>query len=211
MGAWPPHQLEVQASATPPQAATTRPSTKTPQPRCLNATHQGPISSIAATDTRDTALDDLPPIFTFLEHRAGTSPCSSIKWLATLTIAERPTLVMCVENLDTYTRFLWGVEYVMPSFTRPNPEDGKFIAFARDTRKGQLPTTVEANPKRFQVDEKEVPLTENLTQALARTALVTPRIPEKTSTYDRIAPPPRLHRLPQTDTPPATLPVPIPY
>ena len=124
-----------------------------------------------------------------LEHRSGTYPHSRLKRLATLTLAERPHLVVCIEIPDPHIRVLWGVECVIPSFTRPTPEDGKTLAFAMGILQGQLPTTIEVNPEWFQVDNEDIPTLEDLTQAIAQTAPGKPRIPEQTATSDWIAAP----------------------
>ena len=109
--------------------------------------HQGTLSSIAATAPQDTALSILPAIFTLLAHITGTSPRSRPGLLANLPLAERPSLVVCVETTYPHIRFLWGVEYMMPSFTQPTPKYGKVLVFTRDMWKGQLPTTVKINLK----------------------------------------------------------------
>ena len=77
----------------------------------------------------------------------------------------------------------------MPSFTQPTPEDGKVLAFSRDVRQAHIPTTAEVNPEWFQVDAEDIPSLEELTQALDRTSLVTPRIPDQTVTSNSIAVP----------------------
>ena len=76
---------------------------------------------------------------------------------------------------------------MMPLFTQPTPKEVKSLAFARDERQGQIPTTVEVNPKRFQVNAEDFPSLEDLTQALAHTSLVGVTyqwyLPSKTRTH----------------------------
>ena len=69
----------------------------------------------------------------------------------------------------------------MPSFIRPVPEERKVLAFSKDVRKGQLPTTVEVKHERLQVEVEAVPS--------SQTAQGNPSIPEQTETSDRVSAP----------------------
>ena len=111
----------------PPQAATPENNTNH-----LKISHQGTLISVAAASTRETPLASFPDIFTLIDIKTVTSPCFRINRLATLSLAYRPPLVVCVETPDPHTRVLWGVEYMMPQFlSSPTPKDGKVIAFTR--------------------------------------------------------------------------------
>ena len=66
-------------------------------------------------------------------------PQSWMERLATLPLGDRPPLVVFLEAPEPHIRVLWGAQFVTPSFAQPTPEDGKVLAFARDTRLGLLP------------------------------------------------------------------------
>ena len=130
------HQLAVHAPAPPPQAVVPMPPTQAYQPRRLNTAHQGTLAIVTEKTPRDTDLSAFPGIFTFMDHRAGTYSRSRLKRLEILPQAESPPLVIYVETLYPHTRVLWGLKYLMPSFTWNTPKHGKVLEFYRDVRQG---------------------------------------------------------------------------
>ena len=107
-----------------------------------------------------------------------------------MPLADSPLLVVYVKTPDLHIKVFWGVEYMMFSFlSRPTPKDGKVLVFTRDLWQGKIPINVEINPGWSKVYTEDVLSLEDLTQALAWTAPGTPRIPEKTATYEMIASP----------------------
>ena len=130
------HQPAVDAPAPPPQSVVPMPHTQAYQHRRLNTAHQGTLAIATENPPRDTDLSAFPGIFNFMDHKAGTYPCSRLKRLVILPQAERPPLVIYVETLYPHIRFLWGLKYLMPSFTWNTPKHGKVLAFYRDVRQG---------------------------------------------------------------------------
>ena len=96
---------------------------------------------------------------------------------------------MYVKTPYLHIRVLWGVEYVMPSFMQPTPEDGKVLALTRDVSQGQPPNTVNFNPNWLKVDAEDVLSLEEITQDLTRTAPGTPSIHKQKINSDRIVDP----------------------
>ena len=59
-----------------------------------------------------------------------------------MPLGKRPPLVVCLEAPEPHIHVIWGAQFVTPSFAQPTPEDGKFLAFARDIQLGLLPATM---------------------------------------------------------------------
>ena len=66
-------------------------------------------------------------------------PQLRLERLASLTLGDRPPLVVCLESQEPHIRVLWGDQFVTPSFAQLNLDDGKVLAFSGDIRLGLLP------------------------------------------------------------------------
>ena len=83
------------------QAAT--PGTNT---KCIEAAHQVMLAGAEVASLSDTALTALLAIFTLLDPKTGTSPCSRLKRVASLTLAELPPLEVYVKTPVPYIMVL---------------------------------------------------------------------------------------------------------
>ena len=74
-----------------------------------------------------------------------------------MPLGERLPLVLCLKDPKPHIRVLWGAQVLTPYFAQPAPEDGKFLAFARNIRLGLLPATVVVQPEWFTAVDMVVP------------------------------------------------------
>ena len=126
-------------------------------------------------------------LFSLLEDRQGTLPRSRLERLATLPLTERPLLLVCLSTPDSHIRVLWGMHYMIPSFTCATPEDGAVLVFPRNDRLRILPTTVEVQEDWLSVQDVVTPTATELDAALAVTGPFAPRLPEVNAASDTVA------------------------
>ena len=87
-----------------------------------------------------------PSIFAILTDEVAT-PRSGLKRLASLFLADRSPVMVCLEELEPHIQVLCGLRFATPSYTSATPKDRKFLAFSRDIRGVQIPITVEIFPE----------------------------------------------------------------
>ena len=76
---------------------------------------QETLAVIAAT-APGPALVSFMSIFNLLKVRYSTSPQSCLERIVTLTLKERPPLLILLESTEPHIRLLWVTQYVTPYF-----------------------------------------------------------------------------------------------
>ena len=104
------------------------------------------MDGVAATEN-DPKVPGFPAILSLLEDEANKNPRLHLERLATLTLEERPLIVVCLKALEPHIRVILGAQFVTPYFAQPIPEDSKVFAFASDTCLGLLPEIVVVKPE----------------------------------------------------------------
>ena len=143
------------------------------------------MDGVTETDS-DPTLSVFPSIFTLLEAHQGTSPQTRLERIVMLHLGERLPVPVCIETPETHIRVLWGTHFFTSSFTRPTPEDGKFLAFAWDIQMGNLPYTVKMVPAWMDLNYREVLQEANMETVLSCLPPATHRLPEYTPNPERV-------------------------
>ena len=147
------------------------------------------LAALGALGLEDSCISAFPALFYLLEDKQGTSPRSRLELLMTLSLSERPFILICLATPEPHIRVLWGVQCVTPFFTNSTPEDRKVPAFSQYARLGILPKFVEVKPEWLTVQEVTAPTIADLDTALVETGPRTPILPETTAASDTVVVP----------------------
>mmetsp|Transcript_55556 Transcript_55556/g.166523 ORF Transcript_55556/g.166523 Transcript_55556/m.166523 type:complete len:146 (-) Transcript_55556:2198-2635(-) len=74
-----------------------------------------------------------------------------------MVMAERPMLVVCLEQPKPHLRVLWGLEHVEPSILDPMDVEGAIFQFTKDVHQKRLPPSCQVKCAWLEFGEFDVP------------------------------------------------------
>ena len=147
-----PHRRQM-----PREMVTSPPSNRNTEDRTL--------SQQATLGVNNQAMAALPDIFVVLMGEVATLR-ARLELLATLPLEERPPWMVPLKELEPHIQVLWGLQYVTPSYASANTEDGRLIAFVRDTRGGHLPMNTKISLEWIEINSCQETTVDSLNNTL---------------------------------------------
>ena len=144
------------------------------------------LTALRASGIEDPCLSIFPVLFTLIKEKQGMSLRLRLEIIATLPLTDQTLLLIFLEIPEPHIPVLWGIQYVIPSFSQATPEDGTVLAFSRDARLGILPATVEVNPDWLTMRDVSDPTITEIDVALAETGPGVPRLQDATEASDAV-------------------------
>jgi len=117
----------------------------------------------------DPLIAAFPGLYGRLHDDLLPASAARLKAVASMLLAKRPVVIVCVERPSPLLRVLWGLKHMEPSVIHPTELDDTVVAFANDVVHKCLPSSCRVEAAWMEFEEVRQPTAAVMTAGVTAT------------------------------------------